>query len=257
MIDPWLAALPLLLLLATALWGFASRRADVSVVDVAWGPAFAVVALTLVAAGGGVRGTRAMLALGAVLLWAVRLALHLGRRWARASGEDRRYAAMRARDPEGFPRRSLATVFWLQAVLAWLLSVPLAVAVWREGVPGLLGWAGALTFLTGFAWEAVADAQLARFRSDPAQRGRVLTSGLWRLSRHPNYFGEIVLWWGFYLLAADAGGWWTFPAPAAMTLLLLRVSGVPLLEPHLNETRPGYREYAERTPAVFPRLPGR
>lgn len=254
MIGDWAAALPVLLLLMTAVWAVSLARRDVSVVDVVWGPAFAVAA-SVYFVRAGMPGPAGVLALGAVTLWALRLAVHLGIRWWRKGEEDYRYAAMRARHGPAFRWRSLWMVFWFQGLLAWLLSVPLLSAVRQGGDPGPWGWAGLALFVTGFWWEAVADHQLTRFRGDPTNRGRVLDTGLWRFSRHPNYFGEAVLWWGFYLLAVDAGAAWTVFAPLGMTFLLLRVSGVPLLEPHLEETRPGYREYASRTPAFFPGRP--
>jgi steroid 5-alpha reductase family enzyme len=114
---------------------------------------------------------------------------------------------------------------------------------------------GVLLWLAGFACEAIADWQLVRFKANPAQRGRVLDTGLWRYSRHPNYFGEALLWWGFYAFAAAAGGWWTLFAPVLMTVLLLKISGVPLLEHDIAERRPGYRDYVQRTSAFIPRPP--
>lgn len=254
MLTDWAAALPYVAALLFAGWIISLAREDVSVVDVLWGPAFAVAALVY-HAGASATGGRGLLALAAVVLWALRLGVHLGIRWARKGEEDYRYAAMRAAHGVAFRWRSLVTVFFLQAVLAWVLSLPLLVAIRTGGEPGVLAWAGAAVFAFGFTWEAVADLQLTRFKADPRNRGRVLESGLWGWSRHPNYFGEAVLWWGIFLVAADAGGWWTVFAPAAMTLLLLRVSGVPLLEPHLEETRPGYREYVGRVPAFVPRRP--
>lgn len=255
MLELWLPALPLTLALMTAVWLVSLVRRDVSVVDVLWGPAFGVVAV-LYYVQAPATGLRSALLLAGVLLWALRLGAHLGIRWLRKGEEDYRYAAMRREHGVRFPARSLVTVFWLQGTLVWVLSLPLLVGIGAPGAPGIVGWAGVLVFLVGFLWEAVADAQLTRFKADPANRGKVLQTGLWRYSRHPNYFGEALLWWGFFLVALDAGGGWTVFAPAVTTLLLMKVSGVPLLEPHLEETRPGYREYAARTPAFLPRLPG-
>lgn len=256
LVRGWLPALPLVLALMTSVWAVSLARRDASVVDIFWGPAFGLVAAFYFTRAPGT-GALAALTLGAVTLWALRLGGYLALRWARKGREDYRYAAMRERRGRRFPVVSLVTVFWLQGVLVWVLSLPLFVAILDSGPPGPVGWAGLVLFLAGFAWEAVADLQLSRFKGDPGNRGRVLDSGLWRYSRHPNYFGEAVLWWGLWLLAVDAGGWWTVFAPAGMTLLLLKVSGVPLLEPHLEETRPGYREYVARTPAFVPWFPRR
>jgi steroid 5-alpha reductase family enzyme len=147
---------------------------------------------------------------------------------------------------------SLFRVFWLQGAILWVVSAPLYAAVRAPGGLGALDYVGAALVLVGLALESTADLQLTRFRADPANRGRVLDSGLWRYSRHPNYFGDAVVWWGFYSIAVAAGGWWTAFAPAIMTLLLTRVSGVPLLEKGLAASRPGYSEYVRRTSAFVP-----
>ena len=239
----------------TLLWLLSVRLRDVSIVDIAWGPGFAIMA----AVGIGTApdpGLRAWLAWGATVLWAVRLAVHLALR-ARGRGEDERYAAMRRAHGDAFPLRSLVTVFWLQAGLVGVLAAPIWLAVTSPGPPGVIGWIGVGLFLAGFAVEAVADAQLSRFKRDPAGRRGVLDTGLWRYSRHPNYFGEAVLWWGFGLLGLDAGGPWTLFAPAVVTALLLKVSGVHLLEEGLRERRPGYADYVRRTPAFIPWFPRR
>lgn len=250
----WVAALPVLVALATALWAMSVLREDVSIVDVFWGPFF-VAATAVYVSGAPPQGQRATLVSVAVFLWAFRLAGHLAIRWWKKGEEDYRYAAMRTSRGASFVWMSLATVFWLQAILAWIISAPLWVAVTSSGSPGGLGWVGLALFALGFLWETVADGQLTRFKRDPANRGAVLSTGLWRYSRHPNYFGEAVLWWGLFLVAADAGGWWTVFAPLAMTALLLRVSGIPLLEPHLVSERPAYADYVRRTSAFIPRPP--
>jgi steroid 5-alpha reductase family enzyme len=186
-----------------------------------------------------------------VAAWAVRLAAYLAaRNWN--APEDHRYRAIRSRNQPHFEWKSLYLVFGLQGLLAWLVSAPLAAAVASPAALGPLDWIGGLLVAFGIVFEAVADTQLARFRRDPASAGRVLDSGLWRWSRHPNYFGECCVWWGFYLLAVAAGGAWTVFAPLLMTLLLLRVSGVALLEKDIGERRPAYRDYVARTSAFIP-----
>jgi len=166
---------------------------------------------------------------------------------------------MRERDPAGFPRRSLLTVFWLQAALLWAISAPLFQAQ-RPGPAGLTAfdWLGLALFALGLGFEAAGDWQLTRFRNDPANAGRVLNRGLWRYTRHPNYFGDAMVWWGFACFALSTpGSWWTLLSPLLMTALLMRVSGVTLLEKKLRETRPDYRRYEEETNAFFPWLPRR
>ena len=150
-------------------------------------------------------------------------------------------------------------MFLLQAALAWIVSTPLAVAQ-HAANPGRLtslDWIGLLLWLIGFAFEAGGDLQLARFKRDPANKGKVFDRGFWRYTRHPNYFGDATQWWGYYLIAAAAGGWWTVFSPVLMTLLLLRVSGVALLEKTLVVTKPQYRAYVESTSAFLPWFPKR
>lgn len=253
--ELWWSALPAVLTLGSIAWIIATLRRNAGLVDVFW-PLFFLLAAVVFASGSGRAGERALLALALVAAWALRLAAHLAiRNWN--APEDRRYRAIRERNEPGFAWKSLYLVFGLQALLAWLISAPLAAAVGsaRPLVP--LDFAGAALALFGLLFEAIADAQLARFRADPATAGLVMDRGLWRYSRHPNYFGEFCVWWGFYLLALGAGEWWTLFAPLLMTLLLLRVTGVTLLERDIGERRPAYRDYVERTNAFFPGQPRR
>lgn len=237
----------------TLLWAVSVRLRDASIADPSWGPGFLLVGLAYLAAHGDVtpRGTLAVALVGA---WAARLGLHLLSR-NRAHGEDPRYAAMRAGHGPRFWWVSLGTVFWLQAALLWIVSLPVLAAVVGTAPLGAWDAAGAAVFLAGFLTEAVADAQLRRFRADPANRGTVLDRGLWRYSRHPNYFGDALLWWGVFLLAVGAGAPWTAVGPALMTFLLVKVSGVALLERSLVQGRPGYAEYVRRTSAFVPWFP--
>jgi steroid 5-alpha reductase family enzyme len=255
--TPYWLGLGAVLASMTLVWLLSLARRDASIVDVFWGPGFVIAAWVYVVAS-ATRTSRGVLAAVLVTLWGLRLALHILWR-SRGRGEDYRYRAMRERDPAGFPRRSLLTVFWLQAALLWAVSAPLFQAQ-RPGPAGLtaLDGLGLALFALGFLFEAVGDFQLARFRNDPANAGRVMDRGLWRYTRHPNYFGDALLWWGFFCLAlATAGSWWTILSPVLMTLLLMRVSGVTLLEQKLRETRPDYRRYADETSAFFPWLPRR
>ncbi len=234
----------------TLLWLVSLRLRDASIVDPFWAPGFALVTVAYLWADGRY-ASRGLLALLLVSLWAARLGWHLLRR-NRRSGEDPRYRAMRDRHGERFGRVSLVTVFWLQAVLLWIISAPLAGSVVSVAPLGALDLVGALVFLVGFSIEAMADLQLERFKADPESAGRVLDTGLWRYSRHPNYFGNAVLWWGLYLVAVGGGAAWSVFGPVLMTWLLLRVSGVTLLEKGLVTSRPGYADYVERTSAFVP-----
>ena len=257
----WLApaALSLAALMAAfaAMWLISLRLRDVGVVDVAWGPGFVLVT-AIWAAMAGVGTPSALLVAACVTAWGARLGVHLFLRHRRSAQEDARYAAMRSADPAGFPRRSLATVFLLQAVILWGLALPIhfAFAVQGAETERPVSWLHALglaLFLAGFMLEALADWQLARFRSDPANRGRLLTAGLFAWSRHPNYFGESMLWFGIAAMShAGTGQIWVYAGPAALTFLLLKVSGVTLLDAHLASTRPEFAAYARRTSAFIP-----
>ena len=234
----------------TLLWLISLRLKDASIVDLFWGPGFAIAAMTYYLVDGRYpnRGT---LVLGLVTLWATRLGYHLYVR-NRREGEDPRYAAMREARGKQFPLISLFTIFWFQAFLLWVISSPILASIASQASLGFFDFLGTIVFLIGLTIESVADNQLARFRAAPANRGRVLDIGLWRYSRHPNYFGEVVLWWGLYLLAVGAGAFWAIVSPALITLLLLRFSGVPLLEDGLRASRTGYSEYIKRTSSFVP-----
>jgi steroid 5-alpha reductase family enzyme len=148
-------------------------------------------------------------------------------------------------------------VFGLQAVMAWIIALPLLGAVVSDGPLGAADWVGVVLWLVGFYFEAAGDWQLVRFKADEANRGRVMDRGLWGLTRHPNYFGEFCMWWGLYVMAAAAGAWWSIVGPMLMSFLLLRVSGVTLLERDIGDRRPQYAEYRRRTNAFFPGPPRR
>jgi steroid 5-alpha reductase family enzyme len=239
-----------------SLWLVSLVRRDVSIVDIFWGPGF-LLAAALAWWHGGRSSAWHLLLLAMVAAWALRLALHIAWR-GRGHGEDRRYAAMREKHGPRFRWLSLFTVFLLQGTLVTLLAAPLVIVLLRPIVRPAWCVAGSLLWLAGVLCEAVADAQLLAFQRTPGSRGRVLDSGLWRYSRHPNYFGEALLWWGFGVFALGvAGGFWTLFAPLGITLLLLRVSGVPMLEAGIEQRRPGYRDYIERTSSFLPLPPRR
>lgn len=255
LIADFAAPLPWLVAIFVVLWGLSLHLRDASIADIAWGPAFVFLAFAYANAHRLIT-PRAVIVLALVSAWGLRLGIHLALR-SRGRGEDARYARMRNEAGPSWWWRSLFVVFLLQAVLAWIISAPLFAGVQRQAPElGPLGWLGIGLFGFGFVYEAVADWQLARFKADPANRGRTLSSGLWRTSRHPNYFGEFVLWWGFYVIALEVpGGWMTIPGPLLISFLLLRVSGVPMLEGMLRETKRGYGRYAKHTSRFFPWFP--
>jgi steroid 5-alpha reductase family enzyme len=239
-----------MLVLGLVAWAIATARRNAGLVDIFW-PLFFLLGAGVYALVAPAPGVRAWLVLALIAAWALRLSGYLAlRNWN--APEDHRYRAIRARNEPGFAWKSLYLVFGLQAVLAWIVSAPLAAAIGATGPIGAWELAGFALAAFGIAFESVADAQLARFKADPANAGRVLTEGLWRYTRHPNYFGEFCVWWGLYLVALGAGGGWTVISPLLMTVLLLKVSGVALLERDIGERRPAYRDYAARTNAFFP-----
>lgn len=234
-------------------WLFSIPRRDVSIVDSLWSIFFLVLTLTYVQQAPA-PGERAYLLLFIVTVWAVRLSLYISmRNWGQP--EDRRYQAIRLDNEPGFWFKSLYIVFGLQAVLAWVISLPLLGAVLGDMPLGWLDYLALLLWLCGFSFETIGDQQLARFNGDPANHGRVMDRGLWRYTRHPNYFGEACLWWGYSLFAVAAGAWWGLLGGALMTFLLLRVSGVALLEKDIGARRPAYQDYVRRTNAFFPGPP--
>jgi len=260
MIDPdvLLASAVAVFSFVIAIWLVSLAARDASIVDIAWGPAFLVIAIVSFWKGGGAP-TRQHLLLVLVALWSLRLAGYLA--WRNlGSGEDFRYQKMRAHWGERFCWVSLFTVYLLQGALAWIVSAPIQLAM-ASPVPerlGWLDWVGAAFFAVGFVFESVGDLQLARFKADPANAGKVLDSGLWAWTRHPNYFGDCVQWWGFFLIALSTPrGWLSIVGPLVMTWLLMKVSGVPMLERSLRMKRAGYDEYRRRVSAFFPRPPRR
>jgi len=228
------------------------KRNDIA--DVAWGLGFVLTGLVSLAAAGEY-APRGLLATGLVAIWGVRLALHIFLR-NRGKGEDPRYRKWREEWGRWFLPRSFLQVFMLQGALLVLVATPLIFVNAAPASP--LSWIdglGALVWLAGFFFETVGDLQLSRFLRDPANRGKLMTGGLWRYTRHPNYFGEVTLWWGIWLLAAAVpNGWATVIGPLAITFLILKVSGIPMLEERY-EGRADFQEYKRRTSAFFPLPP--
>jgi steroid 5-alpha reductase family enzyme len=249
----WILGLAALALFATAGWLLSLPLRDVSIVDIMWSLMF-LLAASVYTAAQAAPGPRAWLVILLVGLWSIRLAAYIFRR-NRGHGEDFRYQQIRARNQPGFAFKSLYLVFGLQAGLAWVISLPLLAATGSTAPLGWLDAAGVALWLVGMVFEAGGDWQLARFKRDPGNRGKVLDTGLWRYTRHPNYFGDFCVWWGLFLIALAADGWWSVVGPLLMSVLLLKVSGVALLEKDIGERRPAYRDYIRRTNAFFPGPP--
>ncbi len=238
------------------LWLVSLALKNSSIVDIFWGTGFIITAWVafLLTPDGFV--PRKLLLDGLVTIWGLRLSLHiLTRNWGKP--EDFRYQAWRNEAGAAWWWRSFFKVFLLQGVILWIVAAPL-LAAQINAQPDQLIWLDFLAiavWLVGFFFEAVGDWQLVRFKAHPTNKGKVLQSGVWRYTRHPNYFGDATQWWAYYLIALAAHGWWTIFSPIIMTALLLRVSGVALLEKTLREEKPGYKEYIERTSEFIPWFP--
>ena len=253
MLELALTGLATTALLMAGAWVLNLLQRNVGIVDVFWGLAIAGAGVTwlVVPPGASARGT---LAVAFAVAWAVRLGLHIAWR-NRGKPEDRRYREIRARNEPNFGFKSLYLVFALQAVLAWLVAAPLLGATLGTAPLGPLDVVAALLWLGGFLCESVADWQLARFQQQAGAGRGVMDQGVWRYSRHPNYFGECVQWWAIWLIAAAGGAWWTVFGPLLLTTLLLKVSGVALTEKDIASRRPDYQDYIRRTSAFFPARP--
>ena len=238
-------------------WLVSLAMKNASIVDIVWGLGFVVVAWAVRFRVDGLTSRQDLL-VALTTIWGLRLAVYLGWR-NHGKGEDYRYRAMRKRWGSRFGLVSLGTVFVFQGLMMWIVSLPVQLGQTRP-TPGLgvLAWIGVAVWLVGITFEAVGDVQLARFKADPANSGRVMDRGLWRYTRHPNYFGDACVWWGLALIAAEVPvGRWGLLGALLMTVLLRRVSGVTLLEKSLVKRREGYVEYVARTSPFLPRPPRR
>jgi steroid 5-alpha reductase family enzyme len=242
------------------LWLYCVRIKDVSAIDAFWAFGMVIMAGSSFVQAQGAQ-PRKLLLFGLTAVWGLRLSFHLFTRW-RAHGIDPRYAAILGRlmDKKGwsFARASLVQVFAMQCALLFVVCLPaqLGQIDAEPSAIGALGWIGAAIAITGIAFETIGDAQLNAFRADPATHGNVLDTGLWRFTRHPNYFGDACTWWGIWLVAAETTtGLWAVPGPILITFLLTRLSGVPMLEHRLKKNRPGYEDYVRRTSSFVPMPP--
>lgn len=232
-------------------WGLSLKMTDTSIVDRFWGLLF------IAGAGAAWIATKNssltfLVIFAAVTIWGLRLSIFIHLR-NRGNPEDRRYAAMRANHPGVWWWRSLFTVFTLQAILMVIIGTPIwYLASLLDSTPTTFFWVGVAVWLGGFVIETIADGQMSKFRGNPENAGKVMDRGLWGLSRHPNYFGEAMLWWGIGIMAVAQGGWWSLLGPVTITFSLLRVSGVTLLEKDLKDRKPEYHEYIRKTSPFVP-----
>ena len=251
-----LITLAVSLVLMFLLWLLSVAKQNASIVDPYWGFGFVVLVWFAAIVASHLNG-RSILIVTLVSIWGIRLSAYL--LWRNfGKGEDRRYQAMRQKHGQQFWWVSLFTVFLLQGTIMWFVAMPLLVGLYHSPSASSLGIVdviGIVVWFTGLFFETVGDYQMARFKSDPDNQGQVMDKGLWRYTRHPNYFGDFCVWWGHYLVSLAAGGWWTILSPALMSFFLIKVSGVELLESDMAERRPGYREYQHSTNAFFPGPP--
>jgi steroid 5-alpha reductase family enzyme len=254
--EIWLRALAIIIIMMSILWIISIFVKNVSIVDLFWGFGF-VLAATFYFLNTGGHGPRKIILFTMVILWGVRLSIYLT--WRNSGkGEDFRYRQFRKEYGEKrYWWISFFQTFLLQGILMWLISAPLlgAQLYGQEKPLGLLDFLGIVCWITGFAFEAGGDWQLARFRSDPGNKGKVLNTGFWHYTRHPNYFGDSAVWWGFGLLCLSAGSILPVLGSLIMTALIIKVSGVALLEKSLKEQTPQYKEYIEKTSAFLPWFP--
>lgn len=249
-----LANLAVLAVCFLALWATSVRVRDASIIDIFWGPACAIPALVTYFRADGAGPRDAVLTV-LVSAWALRLAAHLARRNL-GHGEDARYQAMRRKQGSDakFARWSLPYVFGLQCVIAWFVSLPVQIGqIGGDGALGILAWIGIAVFAIGLSFETIGDFQLARFKADPANKGKLMMSGLWSLTRHPNYFGDAMVWTGLTLIALEAPyGWMTILSPALMAFFLVAVSGKAMTERSMEKRYPEYAAYKERVSGFVP-----
>ena len=248
--HPYFIALIVILAVAVVSWLVSVLKKDVSFVDSLWSLFFLIAAAVFVMEAEAL-SIKGILVFALVAIWSLRLSIYItARNWGEP--EDYRYQSIRANNEPGFAFKSLYIVFGLQGVLAWLIALPLLPAIASDASLNLLDIAALLLWIVGFVFEAGGDYQLAKFKARKGSEGQVLNTGLWRYTRHPNYFGDFCIWWSFFLFAAASGGWWTIASPLLMSVLLLKVSGVAMLEKTISNRRPQYAEYIRSTNAFFP-----
>ena len=255
LLQIYFVGLFVIVLSVTLLWLVSIAKKDSSIVDIFWGTGFVITGWTFFALTDGYPA-RKWLIMTLVTLWGLRLSLHLAFRNL-PHGEDFRYRQWREESGKSWWWYSYLKVFLLQGIIMWLVSLPLLGAQFstQPATLTVLDCLATVVWLIGFLFEVLGDWQLVQFKAKPDSAGKVLDTGLWHYTRHPNYFGDAVQWWAFFLIAVAAGAWWTVLSPLLMTFLLMRVSGVTMLEQTLKKTKPQYHDYIQRTSAFFPMPP--
>ncbi len=235
------------------LWWISVLKKDASIIDGFWGASFVVVVTVLALQAEYTLMSRHWLLIALVGIWGLRLTAHITMR-SIGKPEDFRYQEFRRKDPGGFWWRSFFTVFLLQGAMVCFVSLPLMMIFQDHETPlGFFDFLAVFVWAVGFAFEAGGDWQLTKFRNDPSNKGKILNTGFWAYTRHPNYFGDSTVWWAFYVMACSVpGGWATILSPIFMMFMLMKVSGVGLLEKELINSKPGYVDYIRSTPSFFP-----
>ncbi len=256
MLTIFLEASFIIFILVTLLWVVSVIIKNVSIVDLFWGMGFVIVNAVYFYVSGEF-SLRKILLLFLVTLWGLRLSIYLA--WRNlGKGEDFRYREFRRKyGTERYWWVSYFQTFLLQGALILFVSLPLLGANSQTDSNELnwLDYLGIVIFIIGFVFEAGGDFQLARFKKNPNNKGKVLNTGFWKYTRHPNYFGDSTVWWSFAIFSMAAGSYWTIIGSVGMTLLIIKVSGVALLEKSLNDTKPQYRDYIQKTNSFFPWFP--
>lgn len=254
--EIYIQGFAIIMILMTILWIISVIIKNASIVDPFWGFAYVLAAIWYYLQTSAA-DTRSLMVLILVIVWGMRLSIFLG--WRNfGKGEDFRYQQFRKDYGEHrYWWISFFQVFLLQGVLAWLISSPLLAAMYYSNSEplGIIDFIAMLIWLFGFMFEAGGDWQMARFKANPENKGKVLNKGFWKYTRHPNYFGDASVWWAFGLFAISVGGYVAFLSSLLMTFLLVRVSGVTLLEKSLKYKKPEYRDYIRKTSAFLPWFP--
>lgn len=256
MMTLFLQASLLILVLVSLLWIWSIFLNNVSIVDIFWGIGFVVVNAFYLFMSDEINARKILIS-SLVSIWGLRLAIYLAIRNI-GKGEDFRYQEFRKNyGPKRYWWFSFFQTFLLQGVLIMIISLPLLGihSSTNSGELNILDYLGITVWLIGFAFEAGGDFQLARFKRDAANKGKVLNTGFWKYTRHPNYFGDSAVWWAYAIFSIAAGSYWQIIGSVIMTLLIIKISGVALLEKTLNDTKPQYREYIEKTNSFFPWFP--
>jgi steroid 5-alpha reductase family enzyme len=244
----------IILLFITILWWISLIIKNASIIDIFWGIGFVILAWLEYSISSFISPAKLLLTI-LVTLWGIRLALHIGiRNWGQP--EDFRYAKWRSENGASWWWVSYFKVFLLQGLIMWIVAAPILSLRVTDGIPPLsaIDLFAASIWTVGWVFETLSDLQLTRFKANPGNKGKLLTTSLWKYTRHPNYFGDALQWWAFYLIAANTGAWWTIFSPLLMTFLLIKVSGVTLLEKTMV-SKPGYEDYMKKTSSFFPLPP--